>query len=170
MKNFNEIAEFGQKLMAQTDLESALILIAKEAKKVLNAERCSLFIVDAENELLWTKISDGIEKIVIGIESGVVGDTYKKAEAQIVNNPYEDPRFLPAIDKKTGYVTRNIITVPIYNSKREMIGILQLLNKNDGDFTQEDLEFINFFGNYISGSLELIMILDTQNKQEIKED
>jgi len=166
MKKFNEIAAFGQKLMAQTDIDSALVLIAKEAKKILSAERCSLFIVDAENELLWTKLSDGLEKIVIGIESGIVGDTYKKAQAQIVNNPYDDERFLPAIDKKSGYTTRNIITVPIYNSKREMMGILQLLNRDEGDFDEEDLEFITFFANYISGSLELVMLLEDEQGEE----
>jgi len=166
MKKFNEIAAFGQKLMAQTDIDSALVLIAKEAKKILSAERCSLFIVDAENGLLWTKLSDGLEKIVIGIESGIVGDTYKKAQAQIVNNPYDDERFLPAIDKKSGYTTRNIITVPIYNSKREMMGILQLLNRDEGDFDEEDLEFITFFANYISGSLELVMLLEDEQGEE----
>ena len=158
MKKFNEIAAFGQKLMAHSNMDEVLLLIADEAKRLVCAERCSLFIVDAENALLWTKLSDGLERIVVGLESGIVGDTYKKECAQIVNNPYEDERFLPHIDKKTGYVTCNIITVPIYNSKREIMGIMQLLNKAESDFTQDDVEFLTFYANYISGSLELVMM------------
>jgi GAF domain-containing protein len=158
MKRSTQIAEFGQKLMALGEVDNALELIADEAKQLLNADRCSIFIVDAEDKMLWTKLADGIGRIVIALDSGIVGDTYMKNEPQLVNNPYEDERFLPNIDKKSGYVTRNIITTPIYNSKREIIGIIQLLNKSRGDFDEKDLEDLAFLANYVSGSLELILM------------
>jgi len=160
MNKFNQIAAFGKELMASLDMDNALDLISEEAKKLVNAERCSIFIVDHEDKMLWTKLSDGIGRIVIGLDSGIVGDTYAKEEPQIVNNPYEDPRFLPNIDKKSGYVTKNIITVPIFNSKREVMGIIQLLNKSRFDFSEEDLEVLTFFANYVSGSLELVLMQD----------
>ena len=158
MKRSTQIAEFGQKLMALGEVDNALELISDEAKQLLNADRCSIFIVDAEDKMLWTKLADGIGRIVIALDSGIVGDTYMKNEPQLVNNPYEDERFLPNIDKKSGYVTRNIITTPIYNSKREIIGIIQLLNKSRGDFDEKDLEDLAFLANYVSGSLELILM------------
>jgi len=158
MKRSTQIAEFGQKLMSLGKVDNALELIADEAKQLLNADRCSIFIVDAEDKMLWTKLADGIGRIVISLDSGIVGDTYIKNEPQLVNNPYEDDRFLPNIDKKSGYVTRNIITTPIYNSKREIIGIIQLLNKSRGDFDEKDLEDLAFLANYVSGSLELILM------------
>ncbi|MBU1993706.1 GAF domain-containing protein, partial [bacterium] len=139
MKKFKQIAEFGKKLMALGEMENALELISKEAKQLLNAERCSIFIVDKEDEMLWTKLSDGIGRIVIALDAGIVGDTYQKAKPQIVNSPYDDPRFLKTIDKKSGYVTKNIIAVPIFNSKREVMGIIQLLNKFRFDFDDADL-------------------------------
>lgn len=158
MQKFNQIAEFGKKLMALGDIENSLEVISDEAKKLLNADRCSIFIVDAEDKMLWTKLSDGIGRIVIALNAGIVGDTYQTAEAQVVNAPYDDPRFLPNIDKKSGYVTRNIITVPIFNSKRDVIGVIQLLNKSRGDYDSDDLEALIFFANYVSGSLELILM------------
>ena len=158
MEKFNQIAEFGKKLMASGDIENSLEVISDEAKKLLNADRCSIFIVDAEDKMLWTKLSDGIGRIVIALDAGIVGDTYQKAEGQIVNSPYDDPRFLPNIDKKSGYMTRNIITVPIFNSKREVIGVIQLLNKSRGDYDTTDLEALIFFANYVSGSLELVLM------------
>ena len=158
MKRSTQIAEFGRKLMALGEVDNALELIADEAKQLLNADRCSIFIVDAEDKMLWTKLADGIGRIVISLDSGIVGDTYMKNQPQIVNNPYEDDRFLPNIDKKSGYVTRNIITTPIYNSKREIIGIIQLLNKSRGDFDDKYLADLAFLANYVSGSLELILM------------
>jgi len=158
MQKYNEIAEFGKKLMTLTDMDNAIGLIAQEAKKLVNADRCSIFIVDNEDQMLWTKLSDGIGRIVIAIDSGIVGDTYLKKEPQIVNDPYNDDRFLPSIDKKSGYKTKNIITVPIFNSRREVMGIIQLLNKSRTDFDEKDLESLTFFANYVSGSLELVLI------------
>lgn len=158
MKKFKEVAAFGQELMALKDTHDALDLISKEAKLLVNADRCSIFIVDEEDNMLWTKISDGIGRIVISLNSGIVGDTYKTKEPQLVNKPYEDERFLPSIDKKSGYTTKNMITVPIFDSKRDVMGIMQLLNKSRFDFDAEDLEALTFFANYISGSLELVLM------------
>jgi len=158
MKKFNEIADFGKELASLENIDNTLDLIAKEAKRLVNADRCSIFIVDYEDKILWTKHSDGMGRIVIGVDSGIVGDTYTQKEAQIVNNPYEDVRFLPGIDKKSGYTTKNIITIPIFNSTHKIMGIIQLLNKSRFDFDTKDLETLTFFANYVSGNLELVLL------------
>jgi GAF domain-containing protein len=158
-ESYTKIAEFGKSLAAQSNLDNALEVIAEEAKTLLDVERCSIFIVDKEAMMLWTKHSDGIGRIAIGMDSGIAGDTYKKQEPQLVNNPYEDARFLPKIDEKSGFTTRNMMTVPIFDSKREVIGVIQLLNKNNGDFSEEDLDTLTFLANYVSGTIELSLML-----------
>lgn len=158
MSKIKEIAKFGQELMALDNMDNVLELISAEAKKLLNTERCSIFIVDKEDKILWTKLSDGIGRIVLSLDSGIVGDTYQKQEPQIVNKPYEDERFLQGIDKKSGFITKNIITAPIFNSKREIIGIIQLLNKSRFDFDETDVETLTFLANYVSGSIELTLM------------
>jgi len=160
MKKLNEIASFGKELMGLEKMDNVLDLIASKAKELVNADRCSIFIVDNEDHMLWTKHSDGIGRIVIGLDSGIVGGTYEKREAQVVNNPYEDERFLPNIDKKSGYTTKNIIAIPIFDSKQEVMGVMQLLNKSRGDFQEGDLKTLTFFANYVSGSLELVLLQD----------
>lgn len=152
------IARFGQRFMGEEKLENALGMIAEEAKSLVGAERCSIFMVDRDAEMLWTKLSDGIGRIAIALNSGIAGDTYAKREPQIVNNPYEDKRFLPKIDEKSGFVTRNMITVPIFGSKRDVIGVIQMLNKREGDYTAEDTEMLAFLANFVSGTLELALM------------
>jgi len=154
MKQLSRIAEFGKKLMATDDMHNAIALISEEAKELVGAQRCSIFIVDNDDEMLWTTHSDGIGKIIVALNAGIVGATYKSKMPQVVNTPYEDERFLPNIDKKSGYITQNMIAIPIFDSKREVVGVMQLLNK-ETDFSEEDLEILTFFANYVSGSLEL---------------
>ncbi len=157
---YKRIADFGKKLTTLAHIEEALPTISEEAKAIVNAERCSIFMVDREGEMLWTKLSDGIGRIAIAINSGVVGDTVLKKTAQIVNSPYEDSRFLAKIDEKSGFITRNILAIPIFNSRQEVIGVIQLLNKYHGDFDEKDEGIMSFFANYISGTLELALLME----------
>jgi signal transduction protein with GAF and PtsI domain len=157
---YKRIADFGKKLTSLDRIEDSLPIISEEAKAIVNAERCSIFMVDAKEKMLWTKLSDRIGRIAIAIDSGIVGDTVQTKTAQIVNSPYEDDRFLSKIDQKSGFVTRNILAIPIFNSRQEVIGIIQLLNKYNGDFDEKDEGIMSFFANYISGTLELALLME----------
>ena len=157
---YKRIADFGKKLTELDELEKTLPAISEEAKAIVNAERCSIFMVDYPGEMLWTKLSDGVGRIAISIHSGIVGDTVRKKTAQLVNNPYEDSRFLTKIDEKSGFLTRNILATPIFNSQQEVIGVIQLLNKYHGEFDEKDEGIMNFFANYISGTLELALLME----------
>jgi len=157
--SYKKIAEFGKQLLSDTSLDNAMLLIADQAKDLVKADRCSIFMYDKEADMLWTKLADGIGRIAISTTSGIAGDTYTKGEPQVVNRPYEDDRFLAGIDKKSGYETKNMITVPIFDSQRTVIGLFQLLNKGEGDFLDEDLKVLTFFANYISGTLELSFLM-----------
>lgn len=157
---YKRISDFGKKLTCLDRIEDSLPIISEEAKAIVNAERCSIFMVDAKEKMLWTKLSDGIGRIAIAIDSGIVGGTVQTKTAQIVNSPYEDDRFLSKIDQKSGFVTRNILAIPIFNSRQEVIGIIQLLNKYNGDFDEKDEGIMSFFANYISGTLELALLME----------
>jgi len=152
---YKKLANFGRDLLNDTSYEKGLPRIAKYAKEVIGAHRCSIFINDITKAELWTTLADGIERIIIPADKGLVGHTIKERKPLIENDPYSNPHFLPDIDKESGYVTKNMVTAPIFNSKREIIGVLQLLNKDEG-FDQEDVKFMIFFAHYVSGYLELI--------------
>ena len=156
----DQITEFGIELMTLSDTQNVLELISTKAKDLLNTQRCSIFVVDEDDRVLWTKLSDGIEMIVIPLDSGVVGETYESKKPQLVNEPYSHPKFMQNIDEKRGFVTKNIITMPIFDSQQKVIAIIQLLNKLDSDFNENDLETLTFFSNFVSGSLELSLMSD----------
>jgi signal transduction protein with GAF and PtsI domain len=163
---YSKLADFGRKLLDQKSLVEGLPLISKYAKEVMNAERCSIFIYDQISGELWTTLADGMGKIVIPKDKGIVGFTMSEKKPVVVNDPYSHSHFMSDVDKESGYITKNIITAPIFNSRREITGILQLLNKEE-DFTNEDMKFMIFFAHYISGFLELtnIYLREDKNRQ-----
>lgn len=154
VESYAKLAAFGRTLLEHRTLEKGLPVISEYAKKVIGAERCSIFVYNEQTQKLWTTLADGVEKIMINADEGIAGSTIKERKPIIVNDPYKDARFLSKIDHETGYLTKNIASVPVFDSARKMIGVLQLLNKN-GEFDAEDARFMIFFAHYVSGYLEL---------------
>ena len=156
---YTKLANFGKELLSKTSVIEGLPHISKYVKDVIGADRCSIFIYDTVKKELWTTLADGVERIIVPSDKGVVGETIKLRKAIIVNDAYANPLFMSEIDKKTGYTTKNIITAPIFNSKKEVFGVLELLNKKD-DFLDADVKYMTFFTQYISGFLELVKTYD----------
>jgi GAF domain-containing protein len=154
---YKKLAQFGSELLYKKSLEDGLPFITKTAKEIIGADRCSIFIYDEEAGELWTTFADGVDKIIIPSDKGIVGETLQLKKTVVVNNTNKDPNFFAQIDKQTGYRTYNIIATPIYDATKNVIGVLELLNK-DGGFNQQDKKIIPLFSHYISGFIELIVI------------
>ena len=155
IKSFTKIAEFGRKLLSRPSLELAIPLISSYARDLLEADRCSVFIYNRKKDCLWTVLADGVGEIEIAANEGIAGASFQDKKALVVNNPYSDSRFSSKVDHGTGYLTKNIIATPILDAFGKPIGVLQLLNKTDGEFDEEDKRLLTFFNHYISGYVEL---------------
>jgi len=151
---YQELIDFGNKLLISSNLEEGLPLISEYLRRITNAMRCSIFIHNKDNDTLWTVLATGIERIEIPSNQGIVGHVFHTEEAVIENDVENNPHFLKEVDEDSGYKTINILTIPIYSSKKELIGVLQLINKYDG-FQENDLQFLTLFTNFISTFIEL---------------
>ncbi|HEX5624101.1 MAG TPA: GAF domain-containing protein [Sulfuricurvum sp.] len=165
---FTKLASFGHALLSRPSLHEGLPLISEYAKQVSGAERCSIFIRNPLSKTLWTTLADGTDTITIHENDGIAGQTLKEGKPLLINDPYENEYFLHTIDDKTGFVTKNIASIPIFDSQRQIIGVFQLLNKPDG-FSSEDAKFMIFFAHYISTYLELAISFDNQGSLLKKE-
>ncbi|MCL2931606.1 MAG: GAF domain-containing protein [Trichodesmium sp. MAG_R03] len=131
------------------DLETTLRAVMDQARNLMQADRSTLFLLTKETNELRTLVAtvDQTRMVEIRIPAhrGIAG--YVASTGQTLNIPdaYLDPRFDPSTDKKTGYQTRNILCMPVYNAKSELIGVTQLINKNQGSFTASDEKFLFAF-------------------------
>ena len=154
---YKKIADFGRQLLEKRSFEEGLPFITEYAKDLIGADRASIFIYHERNEELWTTLADGVERIIVPAEKGVVGKTIRTREPQIVNNVNKEPDFYDEIDRETGYRTYNLITAPVYNSLQEVVGVLELLNK-ESDFTEDDKKLMRLFAQAIGSFVELMML------------
>ncbi|MEH2243258.1 GAF domain-containing protein [Nostoc sp.] len=139
-----------QTLGQSLDLEATLQIVMEQARILMQADRSTLFLYRKEMSELWTKVAaaaDGTNLIEIRIPAnrGIAGYVASTGEALNISDAYKDPRFDPTTDRKTGYITRNILCLPVFNSANELIGVTQLINKQQSSFTASDEEFMRAF-------------------------
>ena len=158
------------KIANETNLRNVLILMADMGRDMILADRCTVWLIDEVNNELYTTVAHGVDEIRIPNGTGLVGTAIKTGESIIIKDAYKDPRFNPDADKKTGYHTKSIITVPFRNNDGEIIGAYQAVNKMtaQGYFTERDLELLSLAASYAGKSLESVMlhqeIWDTQKE------
>ena len=134
------LLKVGMRLAAERNLDRLLSMIIEETTAVMNAERSSLFLIDAEKGEMWAKIAQGVDVIEIRfpVGTGIAGAVGKTGEIINIADAYQDPRFNPEFDKKTGFRTESILCVPLKNIVGEPIGAIQVLNKQSGRFERDD--------------------------------
>ncbi len=145
----NGILVAARALNSERDLERLLPLIVNTARKVVDADRCSLFLLDKERGELWSKVAQGVgvKEIRIPISTGIAGAVATSALPVNIPDAYLDDRFNPEVDKRTGYRTRSILCVPMISQSEEVVGVLQALNKiDDAPFTPDDEDLLTALG------------------------
>jgi len=139
-ERFLEVTSLANDVAFKSMLEGGLSAFTLKLGQLLNAERSSLFLV--ENNSLLLKVAEDIDRdkeIRIPIGSGIAGAVAQSGEAINITDAYSDSRFNPEVDKRTGFLTRSILSLPVKNQLGEVFAVAQLLNRKDGQpFDQED--------------------------------
>ncbi|MGO9764978.1 MAG: HD domain-containing phosphohydrolase [Myxococcaceae bacterium] len=158
------VLDVAKAMAAARDLESLLPLIIFEAAKVVDADRCTLFILDRDRGELWSKVAQGAAKeIRVKLGRGIAGTVAETGEAINITDAYQDARFNRDIDLTTGYRTRTVLCVPMRDAAGEVTGVLQALNKHEGTFGEEDTELLLALGGQAAGAIENALLHEEIN-------
>jgi adenylate cyclase len=138
------LLEVSRRMAAYESLDDVLHALVDMTTTELGAERGTLFLNDPATNELYSRVAQGNIKREIRLlnNTGIAGHVFTTGEPLLSHDPYTDPRFNSSIDEQTGFVTRNIVCVPIRTVKGEIIGVAQALNKRKGEFTQHDLDVL----------------------------
>jgi phosphoserine phosphatase len=128
--DFQKILEITRSLVAAADVDQLLRLIADRAIELLQAERATVFLYDAAAGELVSRVAHGEKDLRVPADRGVAGAVVASCRTINVPDAYADDRFNPEVDRKTGFRTRNILSVPLLDYECSLVGVLQVLNKN----------------------------------------
>ncbi len=150
------ILKAAQLVSSKIKLDDVLQNIVSVATGITNADRGTLYLVDKEKGELWSKVVMGneLKEIRLKIGDGIAGWVAKTGEIVNIKDVQSDSRFQASFDKSSGYVTKTMICFPIKNPEGEIIGVHQLLNSKNGEFSKLDEAFLNAISIHAAIALE----------------
>ena len=140
-------------------LEQVLEAFTLKVGQVVDAERASVFLSDEARGELWSKVaqSEGERplEIRVPVGTGIAGEVIRTGQPLNVPDAYQSPFFNPEVDRATGYHTRSLLCVPIFDRTRRPFAAMTLLNKRGASaFDARDEHALRVFAASIGVILE----------------
>ncbi len=181
-RDLEKVLEITRSMTVAVDLDGLLRLIIDRCMELLEAERASLFLYEPATDELVSRVAAGVEEIRFPADRGVAGATLRAGSSLRVPDAAADPRFNPEIDRRTGFRTRNILSVPLRDHEGQLVGVLQALNKREdskrrvsrlesssGGFTDYDVMLAETLGAQAGVSIQRGRLIDHYvRKQEME--
>jgi len=166
-----EVLDVSRRLAATSELTPLLETIERAALRVLNCERATVFTFDRATDELVSHVATGVGQFRVPASRGIVGEVVRTNMVINVPDAYQDARFNPEIDRKTGFKTRNMLTFPLVGFDNSVVGVLQVLNKRDGPFDAWDEELVHTFGAQAGLAVQRQLLLEQfAEKQRMQRD
>src|SRR5262249_15290326 len=133
------------------------------------AERATLYVVDQAKGELWSRVlTEGtgpdatqVREIRLPLDGrSLASEVARTGRILRIDAPYEDPRFDPSTDQRTGFRTRSILVAPIDARDRRRLGVLQVVNKIHDVFTEEDEDYVRALAASAGISLEYVELTE----------
>jgi PAS domain S-box-containing protein len=175
------------------DLDDTVKLVMDRAQELMNADRSILWVIDEDKDELWTKIphAGDLKELRISRTAGWAGIVAQSGEPLLIPfDLYDDPRaaMCKEIDKKTGYRTCSMLSMPVFNADHKLIGVTQLTNKKrkgeyppynpedwpqvperwKASFNRNDLEFMKVFNIQAGVALQNAVLFSEVKQQETR--
>jgi DNA-binding NtrC family response regulator len=139
------LVDLASMLSREVDLDALLSDVANALANALRAQRATVWLVDAERGELVSRVAvlPELREMRQRLDRGIASHVARTGESVRIDDAASDPRFDPSFDEKTGFTTRSVLAVPIREATRAPVrGVVQVLNKEDEPFDEEDERYL----------------------------
>ncbi len=173
ISNLNTYVNISSTIAQALDLRDVLEAVLYFCMDSFGVEAASVLLLDYEKRNFRFYSAEGPAKPVLLMASfpadqGLAGSVLASQQAEIINNVQDDPRFFRKFDQESGFVTRNMIVLPL-TAGEEKIGILQILNKFGGDFLEDELLFLQTIAEEIAFAIRNAKLFEVVVKSYCKQ-
>lgn len=171
LKQAEMLLSVSRKVVAIESLDEILTTLVEMTTWELGAERGTLFLNDPATGELYSRVAQGnfSREIRILNTTGIAGAVFQSSIGEIILDAYADDRFNRNVDEQTGFKTRSIVCAPVKTVKDETIGVIQVLNKKDGEFGKEDLHLLESMTTQAAVALQSTQFVERMKKTREKE-
>jgi len=149
-----------QALSQDLGTQSLVLTVTTHAHELVQADRCTVFLVDEKRQELWSCSPDTGRELRAPKSAGIAGECATEARLIAIPDAHEDPRFDQSADRETGYRTQSILAVPVLGRHAAgALAVIQMVNKTEfdgamGRFDDEDIQVMETFATFVAAKLE----------------
>lgn len=142
-----------------TEVDGIVRRSLEVALEVVDAQAGSILLHDPSTDKLIFRyvVGGGGDQLVgtaLDVGRGIAGRAFREARTMVTDQASLDPDHATEIEEKTKYVTTNMVTVPLKTGDGQPIGVMQVLNKKDGRFDEDDVAVLEILAHQIASRLE----------------
>ena len=155
-QKFELLADLGAMIAREVELDDLLATFGDRVARAMGADRATLWVVDRATDELRAQVADraALDALRLPIGRGVAGHVARTGEIVNLADAATDPRWAPEFDRRTGYHTGSMLAVPVAGADGHLRGVVQVLNKRAGAFTDPDVGFARVLAEQIGRALD----------------
>jgi adenylate cyclase len=161
VREMESIKQIGSILAASTfEREEVLKHTMDMIRTIMNVEAGSLLLLEKEILSFQTAFNiqadiplEKIQRFQVKLGQGISGYCAARGEPLIVRDIGRSRQFDAEFDRQTGFTTRSVLCVPLI-SRGAVLGVIEVLNKIQGDFNDDDLQLLQSIATSVSIALE----------------
>ncbi|MFT4676593.1 MAG: adenylate cyclase [Patiriisocius sp.] len=165
------LLDLSRTVSALESLDDILDVLVTITTTELGAERGTLFLNDPTTGELYSRVAQGVVKREIRIlnDRGIAGHVFNANQSELVHDVYSDPRFNSEVDERENFVTKSIVCAPLRTVRGEVIGVTQILNKIEGEFTEDDMRMLELITTQASIALQSNQLIEQMRRNTVNE-
>ena len=168
-QRFELLADLGAMIAGEVELDDLLATFADRVARALGADRATLWLIDGATGEIRARVATlpqpgAIDELRVPLGHGLVGEVAQNGTLINIRDAKSDPRWAGTFAERFGYVTTSILTAPV-TRRGHTRGVLQVLNKRDGEFTTRDEEFITRLAEQIGRALDYTTLRGTDTER-----
>jgi len=156
---FAVVSDISYALTSTLSLQKIYRQLIDPVRRTLNVGSISVGLIDPDTgeiifvDMLMGALFADLPPLRLKPGQGIAGWVAEHREPVIINDAYKDARFYSGVDRQSGFLTESMACIPLQVEER-VIGVMQAINKKNGEFNQNDLRLMQAIGGPLAAAIE----------------
>ncbi|NCP85948.1 MAG: hypothetical protein CO094_05505 [Anaerolineae bacterium CG_4_9_14_3_um_filter_57_17] len=146
IQRYRRLIEISRDLASTLDLDPLLYRIIEAARDIANAQASSILLYDDASKQLFFQVATNMGPLMRGLsvplEGSIAGWVVANRQPLRIGDVNKDNRYFKNVAQTLSFETQSLIGVPLI-TKEKVVGVLEVLNKNNGEFTSDDEDLLS---------------------------
>src|SRR5512142_1518435 len=158
LDSYLRLIEISRDLASTLDLDTLLDDIVRASADITHAEAASIMLYDDTSRQLYFQVATNIDEstmrgLVVPLDKSIAGWIVTNHKSLRIDDAHKDLRFFSDVEQTLGYETKSMLGIPLI-TKNKVVGVLEVLNKKSGRFTDPDESMLTVLGAQAAVAIE----------------